>query len=92
METRRCVIRGRVQGVGFRYYVVRNARDLGVSGTVMNRSDGAVEVVLQADSPAPLDRLIDRLRQGPHSARVDHVAIEQVDDDSRTYRGFEVVG
>ena len=46
MDTRRCVVRGRVQGVGFRWFVTRNAEELGVRGTVRNRADGAVEMVL----------------------------------------------
>lgn len=81
METRRCVIEGRVQGVGFRWFVVRNARDLGVRGTVRNRPDGAVEAVLQADEAAPVDTLIDRLRQGPPGARVASVDVEAVEGD-----------
>ena len=91
METRRCVVRGRVQGVGFRYYVVRNARELGVRGIVRNRSDGAVEAILQAPSAAPLDELVDRLRAGPRAARVDEVAVEPTDGESEEYEGFEVV-
>jgi acylphosphatase len=90
METRRCVIRGRVQGVGFRYYVMRNAKDLGVRGSVRNCSDGAVEAILQAPSPGPLDQLIDRLRKGPSAARVEEVLIDTIEDDSKEYEGFEL--
>jgi len=90
METRRCVVRGRVQGVGFRWFVTRNAADLGVRGTVRNRGDGAVEVVLQADEPGPLDALLERIRQGPPAARVESVDAEAVGSGPR-YPGFEVV-
>jgi len=90
METRRCVIRGRVQGVGFRWFVTRNAADLGVRGTVRNRRDGAVEAMLQADEPGPLDALLERLWQGPPAARVESVDAEAVGRGPR-YPGFEVV-
>lgn len=76
METRHCVIRGRVQGVGFRWFVVRHARELGVSGTVRNRSDGSVEALLQADTVEPIDALIERLREGPAGGRVATVEVE----------------
>ena len=79
METRRCIVSGRVQGVGFRWFVVRNARDLGVTGTVENRADGTVEAFLQADSGDALDTLVDRIREGPPAARVDEVNVEEAE-------------
>lgn len=91
MDTRRCVVHGRVQGVGFRWFVTRNASDLGVRGTVRNRGDGSVEVVLQADEPAPLAALLKRIRKGPPASRVEEVECQSVEDPSR-YDGFEVVG
>lgn len=89
MVTKRCVARGRVQGVGFRYFVTRNARSLEVSGMVRNRSDGALEAVLQAEDPEPVDELVDRIRRGPRAARVDSVDVEEVERDPMS--GFEVV-
>ena len=67
--TRRWVVRGRVQGVGFRWFVRSQAARLGVAGWVANREDGSVEVVGQAE-PASLDRLEARLREGPPGAAV----------------------
>lgn len=90
METRRCVVRGRVQGVAFRYFVVRHARELGVRGTVRNRADGAVEAVLQADTAVAIEALIERIRQGPRAARVEAVEVEPVGNEKR-YDDFEVV-
>jgi acylphosphatase len=90
MDTRRCVVSGRVQGVGFRWFVTRNAQDLGVRGTVRNRGDGAVEVVLQADEPAAVQALVDRIRRGPPASRVEEVACEPVPLATRL-DGFEVV-
>lgn len=84
IETWHAVVRGRVQGVGFRDATVREARALGLAGWVRNRRDGAVEVLLQGH-PVPLQALIDWLRSGPALARVDDLAVvvqpatEQVD-------------
>jgi acylphosphatase len=90
MDTRRCVVRGRVQGVGFRWYVTRQASDLGVRGTVRNRGDGAVEVVLQADESETVEALVERIRSGPPASRVEDVDCESVEDPQR-YDGFQVV-
>jgi acylphosphatase len=66
----RALVRGRVQGVGFRAFVLRHARDLGVAGTVANRPDGTLEVVAEGDR-CTVDALVERLRRGPLGARVD---------------------
>jgi acylphosphatase len=55
---------GRVQGVGFRDFARRAARDLDVAGYARNRSDGSVEVAAEA-SPEALARFFERLRHGP---------------------------
>jgi acylphosphatase len=62
--------RGRVQGVGFRAFVLHHAGELGISGTVANRPDGTLEVVAEGDRSA-VDALVVRLRRGPLGARVD---------------------
>lgn len=90
MESTRCVVRGRVQGVGFRWFVSRNADHLGVRGTVRNRADGAVEVVLQADEAEPMAELMERLREGPPGSRVEEVKCEPMEEAPR-YAGFQVV-
>lgn len=63
---------GRVQGVGFRWSTTQNARRLGLSGTVRNREDGAVEVHA-AGPPDALRELEEWLEEGPRAARVDEV-------------------
>ena len=69
---------GRVQGVGFRWFVRERARALGVAGWVSNRDDGAVEVL--AEGPATsVARLLDDLRQGPSGAYV--TAVHELPDD-----------
>ncbi len=62
-------LEGRVQGVGFRYFVQRLAQQMGVRGWVRNRWDGAVEVVAEADEET-LTRFRDAVRSGPPGARV----------------------
>jgi acylphosphatase len=71
-QARRFVVRGRVQGVGFRWFVEREAHVLGVSGWVRNNADGSVEVLAQGTRDQLLG-LRSRLRQGPRAARVDDV-------------------
>lgn len=69
MPGMRYLVYGRVQGVGFRFFVQDEARRLGLAGWVRNRSDGGVEAV--ATGPAEkLRQLEDRLRVGPAAARV----------------------
>lgn len=71
------VVRGRVQGVGFRYSTVERARQLGVTGWVRNRADGTVELVAQG-TEAALDALASWCRHGPRAARVS--AVERTDE------------
>ena len=63
---------GRVQGVGFRYFVIENAVSLGLCGYVRNESNGDVEVLAQGTRPA-LERLLTLLRRGPSAAYVSEV-------------------
>jgi len=71
-QARRFVVRGRVQGVGFRWFVEREAHILGIAGWVRNKPDGSVEV-LAIGSRDQLTGLRSRLREGPRAARVDEV-------------------
>jgi acylphosphatase len=72
VEARRFVVRGRVQGVGFRWFVEREAHILGIAGWVRNNADGGVEVFAQGTRDQ-LSGLRSRLREGPRAARVDGV-------------------
>ena len=63
---------GRVQGVGFRFHVVRTAMDLGLTGWVANGADGTVRCVAEGPRPA-LDALLRDLEMGPAGAVVDRV-------------------
>jgi len=72
VEARRFIVRGRVQGVGFRWFVEREAHILGIAGWVRNNTDGGVEVFAQGTRDQ-LFGLRSRLQQGPRAARVDGV-------------------
>ena len=67
---RHSVLRGRVQGVGFRAFVEREALKRGLEGWVRNRRDGSVEAVLAGDADA-VAAMIEACRRGPMGARVD---------------------
>ena len=72
MIAKRVVLQGRVQGVGYRDWMTRMARGLGVSGWVRNRPDGSVEALVCGDA-ATVEELLRRCRAGPHGARVDTI-------------------
>jgi acylphosphatase len=75
-KTRRFVVAGRVQGVGYRAFAARAAQSLKLRGGARNLEDGRVEVV--ATGPEPLlDRLESELRRGPAGARVSGVAVDE---------------
>ena len=89
--TRRYVVAGLVQGVGFRWYVARHARGLGLAGYARNLVDGRVEVVATGSDGAALARLEELLRAGPAHARVDSVeAQDQADDPQIPTRSFDI--
>jgi acylphosphatase len=73
------VIRGRVQGVGFRAFVEDTAERLGAEGWVRNRRDGTVEAVF-AGPEATVDQAIEACRHGPRSARVTSVDVDESAD------------
>ncbi len=70
----RAVVSGRVQGVGFRYFVLREAHRLGLAGWTRNTDEGAVEVYAVGQRETLKD-LVDALERGPAFARVDGVRV-----------------
>lgn len=72
MKRLRARVSGRVQGVGFRYYVLENAQQMGLKGWVRNRRDGSVELLAEG-SQFVLENLIKAVWQGPRSSAVQDV-------------------
>ncbi|WP_402465532.1 acylphosphatase [Isoptericola aurantiacus] len=88
MTTRvHAVVRGRVQGVGFRYATARLAEEAGVAGYVRNRPDGAVEAEVEGPDDA-VARVADFLRSGPRGAHVTGAEVRAV--APRGEHGFAV--
>jgi acylphosphatase len=75
MEQFRAIVRGRVQGVGFRFGTVAIGRELGLAGYARNLEDGSVEVVA-GGAESGLRRLLAFLHDGPPSARVEAVEVD----------------
>jgi acylphosphatase len=82
----RLSIRGRVQGVGYRWWAIREARWLGLDGWVRNRHDGSVEV-LAVGSTAAIEPFVEACRHGPAGAMVTGVDRADAQDDG--VAGFE---
>ena len=80
-------IRGKVQGVGFRFSAVNKAQKLGLKGFVKNKMDGAVYIEAEAE-PEQLNEMVNWCWQGPPSARVDDVTKQEI--PVRDYARFGV--
>ncbi len=72
MNAKRLVISGRVQAVGFRQWLLEEARRLGLSGWVRNRTNGTVEAVIAGET-ASVEELVRACRRGPRLAQVDRI-------------------
>jgi acylphosphatase len=91
IERRRYRVYGRVQGVGFRAYVWREARQLDLGGWVRNRFDGSVEVLAEG-LPGEHDRLVQALEAGPRLSRVERVDSQVEAAGDPPLIGFNVLG
>ncbi|MFQ3586706.1 MAG: acylphosphatase [Fimbriimonadaceae bacterium] len=87
MPTYRFLVRGRVQGVGFRQFVRRSADRLGIRGEVWNRIDGNVEGVASHADPGVLQQFLESLKDGP--GRVDDLQSWN-EPDVGSWTGFEI--
>ncbi len=87
IAARRFVVRGHVQGVGFRYFVQKEAVRLGLSGWVRNLDDGRVETHAQG-SPAALDDFAGSLHRGPRFSDVR--GVEEIEASMLQYEGFRI--
>lgn len=84
------IIEGRVQGVGFRYFVLDSAESLGVTGWVRNRWDDTVEVTAEGERP-DLEKLLKALQRGPSAAYVSQVKTDW-EPATGEFSGFHVRG
>jgi acylphosphatase len=82
------VVEGRVQGVGFRYFVLSKANQLNITGWVRNTPEGNVEVIAEGDR-VELEDLLSALRKGPRSAFVSNIK-ENWDTPSGEFQNFSV--
>ena len=87
MKTVHIIVTGRVQGVGFRYFTVRCANDLGICGWVRNLPDGSVETAIQGPGET-VEEMIGLLKQGPGAANVSGMEIEEIGSGSEEMSGF----
>ena len=86
------LVKGRVQGVGFRWFVQREAAELGLRGWVRNTDHGDVEV-LAAGEPSELAELKDALHKGSRGSRVDAVLEDELAESEGAKLGpFEIEG
>ncbi|MFL5522864.1 MAG: acylphosphatase [Gemmatimonadaceae bacterium] len=90
METVHLEVEGRVQGVGFRWYVVEKAEELGIGGWVKNRPDGRVEIAAAGPREA-LQKLEAAIRAGPRGARVEVVRSLAAVESASLSRPFEIL-
>lgn len=86
MATTKAIISGRVQGVGFRYFVKTHADDLNLKGYAKNLADGRVEVMMQGGIEET-KRLLSLLHQGPRFSSVAAVECQQV-EATKSYTRF----
>ncbi|MGH7041555.1 MAG: acylphosphatase [Acetobacteraceae bacterium] len=89
MAAKRLILRGRVQGVGFRAWLVAQAEAVGVDGWVRNRSDGAVEALLSGGTDA-VEELARLCRRGPPLAKVASIVEDLAEPPE--YPGFRSLG
>ena len=83
------LVEGLVQGVGYRWFAARRAEALGLTGFVLNRYDGAVELEAHGDRSL-LEALLQDLKTGPRSAHVTDMKIEWKSPTPGTYTRFEI--
>jgi len=87
---KRITVHGRVQGVGFRYFVEHTATRLGLTGNVRNCPDSTVEIVAEGNAKS-IAELIEQVKQGPRTARVERVDAVDIPAEG-VYGSFSIEG
>ena len=82
-------ITGKVQGVGFRYFVLRQAQEHNITGRVSNKPNGDVEAFAQGEK-ADLEQFIAKVKEGPSFSRVEDISLNWVNEADQ-YFGFEII-
>lgn len=85
--TLKILVSGVVQGVGFRYFTRQQAQRLGLKGRATNLADGRVEVVMEGEE-ALVAKMLDWLKSGPSSARVEHLECLPCPEEQGTFTDF----
>ncbi|MGY3725548.1 acylphosphatase [Granulicatella balaenopterae] len=90
MKTIKIGVKGRVQGVGFRFFTKQLADLLNIKGTVKNKFDGSVEVLAQSNNEEKLDRFIERVKESPAPyGKVTGYTLEEINQES--YQDFQII-
>ena len=89
-QAKKITVHGRVQGVGFRYFVEHAANGLGLAGSVRNCPDSTVEIMVEGDA-GKIVEFIERVEQGPPLARVRRVDVADIPAQG-TYKSFSIEG
>jgi acylphosphatase len=82
-------VSGRVQGVGFRYFIARSAEDLDLTGYARNLFNGNVEIVAEGREEL-LNALVSKAKEGPHNSHIDSCKVEWLDFEKK-YDKFEIL-
>ena len=83
------IIKGKVQGVSFRYFTLKQAQELNIVGWVRNRPNGTVEVIAQGDN-INLELFIKKLKQGSSFSKVDDVMLDW-EHEEKDYENFTII-
>ena len=89
MRRVRVKIFGRVQGVGFRFFIYRNAKNLGLKGWVRNLADGTVEVVFEGEDKK-IKEILELCKKGPPLARVERIEVRE-EKFKNEFQDFEIL-
>lgn len=89
MKVQQFLIYGRVQGVGFRFFTLREAKRIGIVGYVRNRQDNSVQVIAQG-TDAQLAQLAQWLKKGSPMAKVERILIQDY-SNKQQFRDFQII-
>ena len=84
------ILKGRVQGVGFRYYAKQTADEMKVSGKVWNNYDGSVEIIGYLETKRDIDEFVEKMKLGPQMSSVKESVVTVIAVDPPVDDGFEI--